>query len=126
MLSMSITVLFRVLTPPKLGGSIVRCGLIIEPLLLIRNQELPVSIPNWPPPRVAIVYEVTYMGNYVHRVENAAILPEEPSNSGADMITGLWHLADALESLGMDAGGAWAGLIDLRENDSARVVAWRL
>jgi hypothetical protein len=121
-------VVFRVLTHPKLGGSKGCSGLIIEPLNVLRNQEPMLSIPNWPPPRVAIAYELIIKGNFVYRVERAELLPGEPE-PGVDppeLITGAWHLADALESLGIDAGGAWAGLINLRENNSAHVTAWRL
>lgn len=86
------------------------------------------SIPNWPPPGVAVTYDLICRGNYVYRVENAHVLPETPQQGGdsPELVTGVWHLLDALESLGINTAGAWAGVIELNDNDSSRVVAWGL
>lgn len=119
-------VLFRLLTQPKLGGSIGRFGLIIEPINLIRNQELAVSIPLWPPPSPAVAYELIYKGNDVYRIEGAALLSEAPFVGGdsPEIMNGTWHLRAALESLGVVKAGVWVGLHEFGEGDSARIVAW--
>lgn len=102
--------------------------MIIEPFIVLRNQEQMLSIPNWPPPRMAIAYDLIFKGNDVYRVERAALLPEAPRRGGdsPELMTGVWHLLDALEVVGIPAAGAWAGLIELGENDSAHIVAWAL
>lgn len=116
------------MTPHRFVQSKYGHGLIIEPLIVLRNQELTLSIPNWPPPMVAIAYDLTFKGNCVYRVERAEILPGAPEGDGIkpDLITGVGHLVDALESLGIPASGAWAGLIELTGDDSAHIVAWAL
>jgi len=101
-------------------------GLIIEPMALIRNQELEVSIPNWPPPSLAITYVVHYKGNYVYRIENAEILDVLPviEEGTAELLSGAGHLTDAIESLGVDRGRTWAGCCISVTDSVSRIVAW--
>lgn len=84
------------------------------------------SIPNWPPPLTAITYTVHCKSNYVYRVESAEILSELP-NAGAEgayLLGSLPHLDDALESLGVDKVGAWAGYGIPVTDSVSRVIAW--
>ncbi len=101
-------------------------GLIIEPLDVLRNRELQVSRPNWPPPCLAIAYTVHYKGNYVYRVENAELLDVPPivEDGAAELLGGAGHLSDALESLGLDRGATWAGCCAPVTDSESRVVAW--
>lgn len=117
-----------VLTRCGFGQSVAADGLIIEPIALIRNQELSVSIPNWPPPSIAIAYTVLYRGNYVHRVESAVILDTVPpfEAGAAELLGGAVHLADAIESLGIDRARSWAGYCTPINDIESRVVAWTL
>lgn len=111
-----------VVCPAELGCF----GLIIEPMALIRNQELEVSIPNWPPPVTAITYVVHYKGNYVYRIESAEILDKVPEYEAgaAELLGGAGHLIDAIESLGVDRGRTWAGCCTPVTDSVSRVVAW--
>ena len=120
--------LFRVLTHPKLGGSIGRAGLIIEPITLLRNQEKKVKLECRPPPRVVISYKKVYRGNGVYRVEAPEILSEMPDTSGHTpvLMANVPHLEDAIESLGLDKSASWAGYIDFGEDSFAKVVAWAI
>lgn len=104
----------------------VAFGLIIEPMALIRNQELRVSIPNWPPPVTAITYTVHCKPNYVYRVESAELLDKLPANDaeGAYLLGSMPHLMDALESLGVEKAGVWAGYGVPVTDSVSRVVAW--
>lgn len=109
-----------------IGTELGRYGWIIEPLDVLRNQELEVSIPNWPPPSLAIAYNVHYKGNYVYRVESAEILDKVPEfEAGAsELLSGAGHLVDALESLGVARGLTWAGCCFPVTDSVSRVVAW--
>jgi len=79
-------------------------------------------------PLLAITYLLTYKGNYVYRVEGASILSDLPANDEglAFMLGTLPHLADAIESLGVETGRSWAGY-SVPVNDTAhRVIAWAM
>lgn len=84
------------------------------------------SIPNWPPPAKAIAYNVHCKPNYVYRVESAEILSTLPESEAdaACLLGSLPHLADALESLGVGATGAWAGYCVPIDDSVTRVIAW--
>ncbi len=103
-------------------------GLIIEPLDVLRNRELEVSTPNWPPPPLAVVYELISRGNNVYRIEAAALLPSSPAEGEEPpmIMNGAWHLRDVLESLGVKKVGVWVGRYEFLEGDSARIIAWAL
>lgn len=109
-----------------IGTELGRIGLIIEPLDALRNQELEVSRPNWPPPCLAIAYTVHYKGNYVYRVEDAVLLDAAPvvEAGAAELLSGAGHLIDALESLQLDRGATWAGYCAPVTDSESRVVAW--
>lgn len=86
------------------------------------------SIPGVPPPLLAITYLLHYKGNYVYRVEGAQILSVLPSNEEgpAYMLGALPHLADAIESLGVEKSRAWAGYCVPMNDLSSRIVAWAI
>lgn len=111
-----------------IGTELGCIGLIIEPIVLLRNQETYVSIPGLPPPLLAITYMLIYKGNYVYRVESAERLSILPINEDgpAYMLGTLPHLIDAIESLGVEQGRTWIGYCVPMNDLTSRVVAWAM
>ena len=85
------------------------------------------GLANWPPDRVAVRYSVRCRGNDVYRVENAEILEGLPDTAGRDVtiLPGCFHLEDALQVLGVELGGAWAGYAESGD-DGAVFTAWQV
>lgn len=91
---------------------------------------------NWPPPMVVIRYKVVLQGNDVYRIERAEVLDERPDKLARDcvLMSGVFHLEDALVTLGIPAEGLWAGFVEGgggSENDGLRGVecvytAWKI
>lgn len=85
-----------------------------------------------PPPSAVVAYTLEYRGNQVYRVECAELLSEMPAvgDSHLELLGGVTHLVDALETLGLKADGQWLGYFaacnDNDMNPPVRVIAWRI
>lgn len=88
------------------------------------------GIRNWPPPRVAVRYTVVCRGNDVYRIEGAEVVDVVPTAAPCDvsMIRASEYLDDALEALGIEAGGTWGAYGEpVAGNEFATTfTAWRL
>ncbi len=84
------------------------------------------SIPNWPPPSVAITYRVVCRGNDVYRVEGARVVESvrDHGESVPELMGATEHLLIALEVLGLEPGPTWAGYLVTDDEMSSHVVAW--
>ncbi len=84
------------------------------------------SIPNWPPPAVAVSYRVVCRGNDVYRVEQPRLLdflPEHGDNR-AELMGRVDHLLIALDALGVEASPTWVGYLVTDDEMSSHVTAW--
>ncbi len=118
----------RRLTRCGFTQSLAANGLIIEPITLLRNQELDVSIPGVPPPLLAITYLLRCKGNSVYRIDGAEILTALPINDDAPayVLGKTHHLIDAIESLGVESSRLWAGYCAQVDDSTSRFVAWAI
>lgn len=78
-----------------------------------------------PPPRVVISYTKEYRGNGVYRVVEPELLKEVPATGETPvLLANVPHLEDALESLGLEKAGVWAGYFVPIGDSASRVIAW--
>jgi hypothetical protein len=77
---------------------------------------------------VVISYTKEYRGNGVYRVVSPEILAEPPDcgDETPVLMGNAPHLYDALESLGLEKAGVWAGYFVPVSDSASRVIAWTI